>query len=1114
MAKLPSAVDLGVTPSLQGSAPVGNFDAAAGAMSRVAAGQRQSAQNLGRGLGELGNAVADVGLEKARYEYATAHAQALSQLTDLHARMANDPDYSTMSDRYDKAATEIYNNAAERISLPSLRTRFVELSAPDVAKTKAAAVGQAQKLEGDANTTYVQEQGDKFINQGSQNPHDTALTRKLVDGYGALVDGLQGRGFITQEQSLRMKQDWAHKYALADGVERSKTDPTGVINDLRAAPQSVDQIDNRIVQIESNGNPTARSKSSSAYGAGQFVDDTWLPLMRKYHPELADKSDAEVLALRADSRLSREMVGRYREENTATLAKQGIEPSGGNLYLAHFLGPGAAAAVLKSNPNMPIEDALKSSVGPEKAAKMIAANGDILRGQTAGSVAQWANDKMGGVGPGGGHIYDLLRPDQRAMLLSHAEASLQKRTTEDSVDFKGKVADSVSEAMRTGSVEQPLTLEDFVARHGPQDGPAAYDSYKAQLRLGADIQRLQGMSYEQMEELRKSYEPMPGEGYADAAKRADVLGKAITAARAKLAKDPEFQQQYENSVAEARRTGASAAAIGKAEFERRFGKEEGGRLYGAYRSDLRLGGDLSRAGELSPQEQHALVGGYDPELQAKMFGAEYTDALKRQGEVGKAIAQLTKERDKDPAAYAIARLPAVTDAWKNFAAVLSNPGAKIEDKQAAARTYAETAGAEQARIGVPADKRKLLPQDYVDRFGAMLAKPQAAGGTLPVAAAIENEAKIWGDAWPQAYRQLSKGAQPSVVVIGSGVKPIAAQVLTEFANTKLGDIANDQSTEKLGTIKKDVRDAFKPLQGSMTAQEGTQPVIDAFQSAGEKLAAWYVRGGKSSSDAAKQAFDDLLGHKYDFSAGTYRVPKDAGVTPADVAQGLEAARARLTQSAAPLASQLDAADRALKLTPQERALYQRHLTNLTGSGGVDNPDGSRSTLFQASVEIEGRTYNIPTVWDGKILKPEDALKRAEREGFDKFPSYASSEEAETRYGKMHDFMERDTAAFLEGRRARGPFDLAPARDTVGGLSPEYLKRETARAYARDGVWVTSPDEKGLVLTYKDQAVRRADGTPLLLTWPQLGAMANDRHEAAKRELLGAAPAARPGEFIP
>jgi hypothetical protein len=115
-------------------------------------------------------------------------------------------------------------------------------------------------------------------------------------------------------------------------------------------------------------------------------------------------------------------------------------------------------------------------------------------------------------------------------------------------------------------------------------------------------------------------------------------------------------------------------------------------------------------------------------------------------------------------------------------------------------------------------------------------------------------------------------------------------------------------------------------------------------------------------------------------------------------------------------SNLLAAADMLKLNPQEMGLYQRHVANLTGSGGVDHPDGSRSTLYQSSVERDGKTYNIPTVWDGKILPVDDAVKRVAAEGWDKFPSYNSEQEAEQRYQLMHSFMEGDTQRYLSERR--------------------------------------------------------------------------------------------------
>lgn len=99
------------------------------------------------------------------------------------------------------------------------------------------------------------------------------------------------------------------------------------------------------------------------------------------------------------------------------------------------------------------------------------------------------------------------------------------------------------------------------------------------------------------------------------------------------------------------------------------------------------------------------------------------------------------------------------------------------------------------------------------------------------------------------------------------------------------------------------------------------------------------------------------------------------------------------------------------LTPQEEYLYRHHLDNLTGSGAVRNDDGSTSTIYNTTVEIDGRTYLIPTIWDGKTLSPDEAIARAEAVGFDKWPSYGTEDEASSRYDHLHGLMENDVRAF-------------------------------------------------------------------------------------------------------
>lgn len=135
-------------------------------------------------------------------------------------------------------------------------------------------------------------------------------------------------------------------------------------------------------------------------------------------------------------------------------------------------------------------------------------------------------------------------------------------------------------------------------------------------------------------------------------------------------------------------------------------------------------------------------------------------------------------------------------------------------------------------------------------------------------------------------------------------------------------------------------------------------------------------------------------------------------------------------------SNMPAAQQALNLNPQEAALYQRHLDNLLGPGGVDNPpdaanpQGSRSTLYQAVQEHDGKFYSVPTVWDGKRetepYKRADgtmmdvpnatALAKIEKAGWSNFPSYATPDEADARYEAMHKFIDQDTSQYMAARQ--------------------------------------------------------------------------------------------------
>jgi hypothetical protein len=143
----------------------------------------------------------------------------------------------------------------------------------------------------------------------------------------------------------------------------------------------------RIISAESGGNANARNPRSSATGLSQFIDSTWLAMISKHRPDLAEgKSREEVLALRTDPALSRQMTEAYAAENAGVLTKSGLPVTPGTQYLAHFAGPQGAVGVLSADPSLPVGSVLGEAA--------VRAN-PFLAKMTAGELAAWADRKVG-----------------------------------------------------------------------------------------------------------------------------------------------------------------------------------------------------------------------------------------------------------------------------------------------------------------------------------------------------------------------------------------------------------------------------------------------------------------------------------------------------------------------------------------------------------------------------------------------------------------------------------------------------------------------------------------------------------------------------------------------
>lgn len=107
-----------------------------------------------------------------------------------------------------------------------------------------------------------------------------------------------------------------------------------------------------MIQVESGGKADAKNPNSSATGRSQFIKSTWLEMIEKYRPDLMEgKTRQEILDLRKDPAIDREMAIRFTEENAAKLDRLGYALTKRNLYLMHFAGPSDAPKLLAADRN-------------------------------------------------------------------------------------------------------------------------------------------------------------------------------------------------------------------------------------------------------------------------------------------------------------------------------------------------------------------------------------------------------------------------------------------------------------------------------------------------------------------------------------------------------------------------------------------------------------------------------------------------------------------------------------------------------------------------------------------------------------------------------------------
>ena len=164
---------------------------------------------------------------------------------------------------------------------------------------------------------------------------------------------------------------------------------------------------------ESNFNVNARSGSSSAAGPFQFVEQTWLDMIKRHgaayglgkeasqikmHNGVASVSDPamrkQILELRKDVSLSSGMAARYLDEASRDLGHSlRRKPTDTESRMAYFLGPGGAAKLIRAAQNDPT--GASDAVLPQAAAAnhnlFYGANGPLTNREAMTKITHFIN---------------------------------------------------------------------------------------------------------------------------------------------------------------------------------------------------------------------------------------------------------------------------------------------------------------------------------------------------------------------------------------------------------------------------------------------------------------------------------------------------------------------------------------------------------------------------------------------------------------------------------------------------------------------------------------------------------------------------------------------------
>lgn len=332
---------------------------------------------------------------------------------------------------------------------------------------------------------------------------------------------------------------------------------------------------------------------------------------------------------------------------------------------------------------------------------------------------------------------------------------------------------------------------------------------------------------------------------------------------------------------------------------------------------------IQRSAELTAKVDAALDGARD---EAVASLTTYSEALRIRNAKLKA----------DPVKYVAENDPLTQRALEYLQSV-----AGTENEAAARSAYVSTLVAAQERLGV--NDPRVLTQSEVDGVSnAVDALGVSDTAAVELRDLLSGYSNTYGENWPSVYRQLIEdkaldGAHVALArIAGDPLKDAASNNLASAIFSR-AEYEDSLGTNAAGDVDDAARAVFSEVARTFTAQ-GDTATGNLYKDAIYTLALHYKAGGKSDADAAKQAYEDLLGG--DFS--TVTTSTDAYRIPRTDANGGPVSETLVVRGAAAMKQNLS----AFSIIPTPGLTTQQKADSLATFGRwVTAPDGSGLMLL-------------------------------------------------------------------------------------------------------------------------------------------------------------------------